>query len=399
MPPKKPREILFDLFRRHYGYTPPLEAVAPVPLELMGSFAEVGGGLTLGLALDRAVHLAFAPRTDGKVELVSTAHVEKQIFTLHQGGSAIASNWIQPIQAVIQQLQKRSAVVRGFSMACHTTIPEELNTQHAAALRVAAALALRRMFPYTLTATGISAPPKADRKGELSPLSASEMIHLAQLCQKAEGNVPGIHGGVSAHLFCLCARPFQAVEFDCQNITIEQAPLIGEISIVLCPMSSQPVSKDEPDKWKQLSLSAARKLGLKSLRSADVPYLKANRARLSEPEFTFARHMAAENQRIIFAMRALNGGDLLQVGELLNQSYNSLRELFDASETDGWIKLAREQPGCIAASIGGVQSPSAFALVMHNQAEKFIAQMASAFAATSGRTLQPIICRTAGGGK
>src|SRR5262245_59782594 len=59
------------LFKRHFGYTPAHVVRAPAWLELVGSATVDARGLSLSVAVDQYVHVASAPRSDGKIELLS----------------------------------------------------------------------------------------------------------------------------------------------------------------------------------------------------------------------------------------------------------------------------------------------------------------------------------------
>src|SRR5688572_28149022 len=102
MPPSHTRaESVQEVFKHHFGYTPPHTVKAPGRLELLGNHADYNDGLVMSVAVDRYIHAAIAPRTDGKIELVSSAFPDAEIFWM----SAIKSNpnarWADYVKGVL----------------------------------------------------------------------------------------------------------------------------------------------------------------------------------------------------------------------------------------------------------------------------------------------------------
>src|SRR5262245_56555360 len=94
------------LFQEKFG-TPPTHTVqAPGRVELLGNHTDYNEGLVLSAAVDRYVFMAAQPRTDGKIELVSSAFTERETFF----AEAIEKNptvpWANHIKGVLLQLRQ-----------------------------------------------------------------------------------------------------------------------------------------------------------------------------------------------------------------------------------------------------------------------------------------------------
>ena len=68
-----------------------------------------------------------------------------------------------------------------------------------------------------------------------------------------------------------------------------------------------------------------------------------------------ARHVIAENARVLKAVAALGNGDLVELGRLIDESHESLRRDFEISsdELDLMAELARQQKGVLGARMMG----------------------------------------------
>ncbi|HEU0037890.1 MAG TPA: galactokinase family protein, partial [Verrucomicrobiae bacterium] len=81
------------VFKKHFGYTPPHVVKAPGRLEVLGNHTDYNDGLVLAVAVDRYILIACGPRTDGKIELVSSAFPEREIFWMSDLKKNPATPW------------------------------------------------------------------------------------------------------------------------------------------------------------------------------------------------------------------------------------------------------------------------------------------------------------------
>ena len=384
------------LFKQHFGHTPVHLVQAPGRLELLGNHTDYNQGLVLALAVDRTITMASAPRTDGRIELVSSAFEAKEEFFAHALTKNPAAPWTNYVKGVLDQLRKRHIHFGGFNAAIHGTIPPGAGMSSSAALEVATALTIRQLSPYTLAATGVTSPPRRDEKGQLPPLAAAEKLQLACLCQAAENQFVGVNCGVLDQVSSLFGKESHAIEIDCQSLAVEHVPMIGDITIVVCNSGvKHELVAGEYNERRQHCESAARSLALKSLRSADPGFLAANKARLTEREYQCAYHIIGEIQRVVFGARALRDGDFAQFGQYMFQSHESSRDFFKNScpELDLLVELARKQPGCLGARLsGGGFGGATINLVERGKAELFLHAMAREYEEKAQRRIEPMLC-------
>ena len=81
------------LFKKHFGHTPAHTVKAPGRLKLLGNHTDYNEGLVMSLAVDKYIFIASAPRSDGKIELVSSAFPEREIFWLSEFKKNPAAPW------------------------------------------------------------------------------------------------------------------------------------------------------------------------------------------------------------------------------------------------------------------------------------------------------------------
>jgi len=314
-----------DLFKQHFGFRPAHVNRAPATLELLGSHAAGNEGLMLTAAVDLYSSVATSPRTDGRIELID-ADRAPEVFWITEPRTHPASPWADTFKAVLRELRRRKVHFSGFNAAIHTEIHRDIHLGEEAAAAVATALAVRRLFPFSLGDSGCTVPPRRDERGHLPPLPAGERVHFARVCADALAAPGQGADGFVRSLTSLDGRRWHLLGHDCRFGSREHHPLLGTALVVCDSGIRAPRPSVASAEILEHCRSAARKLRSKSLRSVDPQSLRAARSGLDDREFACASHVTGEVQRVAAAERALAAEDHRQVGNYLTLSHESLRE-------------------------------------------------------------------------
>lgn len=389
-----------DLFRKRFGVTPPHLVRAPGRLEVLGNHTDYNEGLVMAAAVDRYIFLAAEPRNDGWVELVSTAYPQAERFRIDQLRPNPDARWADYVKGVLDQLRRRGAPLGGFNALIHGTVPPGAGMSSSAALEVATALAVRCLYPFSLSEAGLAPPPQRDARGALPPLSPGERMHFARLCRAAENEFVGMPCGLLDQVSSLFGRAWHVLTIDCRFLTVEALPLTGEALVVCDSGVRHALVAGQYAELRQHCESAARKLGARALRSVALADLKAQRDKLTEREFECALHVVSEIARVVAAERALREGDHAQFGQYLFQSHESSRDFLRNStpELDQLVELSRRHPACLGARLtGGGFGGATIHLVRHHQVEDFVQYISREHERLTGRELRPVICQIVDG--
>ncbi|MCW5554459.1 MAG: hypothetical protein KIS67_20155 [Verrucomicrobiae bacterium] len=388
------------LFKKHFGYTPPHVVKAPGRLEVLGNHTDYNDGLVMSVAVDKYIFIACAPRTDGKVELISSAFPEPEKFWVTEFKSNPTARWADYVKGVLAQLRKRGVHFSGFNAAIHGTIPVGAGMSSSAALEIATALAVRKLYPFSLTETGATVPPKRNERGELPPLPPGERMYFARLCHAAEYDFVGVRCGLLDQISSLYGKAWNIMNIDCRFLSVEHTPLVGQAVIVCNTGVKHSLVGGEYNALRDHCEAAAKKLGAKSLRSVEMKHLQANQAQLAPREFECAHHIVSEIARVVAAERALRADDYRQFGQYLFQSHESSRDSLKNScpELDVLVEVARQHPGCIGARLtGGGFGGATINLVAYHQAESFMEHIAREYAVKTGIKITPQVCQIVDG--
>jgi galactokinase len=180
-----------------------------------------------------------------------------------------------------------------------------------------------------------------------------DRVALARLCSRVEADWAGANTGLLDQLAVLLGQHGQALRIDFRSLEIETVALrLGAWSLATVDSGESHSLATSGYNERRAECERARDLlGLESLRDAQESDLK----RLPEPLDRRVRHVSEENARVDQAVRALQRGDLEQVGLLLFASHASLRDLYDASTdaVEDTVERCRRAGAAGARMMGG----------------------------------------------
>ena len=131
----------------------------------------------------------------------------------------------------------------------------------------------------------------------LPPLEAKERIHLARLCQAAESEFVGVNCGLLDQLSCLFGRAYHVMNIDCRFQSVHHAPVPGEAMVVCDSGVKHQLAASEYNALREHCESAALALAAKSLRSVELPWLKAHRDNLNQRDGQLERVLHRQGVR------------------------------------------------------------------------------------------------------
>jgi galactokinase len=140
--------------------------------------------------------------------------------------------------------------------------------------------------------------------------------------------------------------------------------------------------------------------GVPFLRDATLDDLEKWGHEMAPKSLLRARHVISENLRTVACEKALEKGDLKEVGRLMAEAHRSYSQDFEGScaEADAMVELAQGLPGLIGARLtGGGFGGCTINLVEQGQAKAFAAELGKRYAAKFGIEPQIHICHASDG--
>jgi galactokinase len=209
---------------------------------------------------------------------------------------------------------------------------------------------------------------------------------LALLTQRAENEYVGVPCGIMDQSVSLMAIRGHALLLDCRDLSTKQIPVDfagAGLRLLIIDTRAHHALVDGGYAERRASCeSAAKKLGVVSMRDLTTSELEAKRTLLSDIEYRRARHAVSEIARVLEAVKLLQKKDFLGFGRLLNQSHLSLRDDYNVSctELDLAVETANSHGAIGARMVGGGFGGSAIALIRDQDAGRISQAIEQAFA-------------------
>lgn len=359
----------------------PFFAHAPGRVELLGNHTDYNEGLVLAAAIDRGVTVAGAPLDGGKITLRSLTlehTVETQLPepAKHTG----EDSWANYPLAVVDVFEKEQFPLRGFTMEITSDLPLGAGLSSSAALEVATATLLKKMFNIRI-----------------------EPLQLAKLCRRAENEFVGVNCGLLDQASSALGKKDHAIFLDCRAERVETIPFPDGVALLITHSGvKHALTGGEYNERRARCFEAARILGARALRDVTGAQLEAARQSGELPELVHRRaaHVVGENERVLRGIEFLRSGDVRGFGALMFDSHESSRVNFENStpELDALVAIAREELGVLGSRLtGGGFGGATVSLIERNAAKQIAKSFIEKYREQTGNTCQTYLCEIADG--
>lgn len=362
-----------EFFQKQFGVAPAAVAQAPGRLEFIGNHVDYNKGLVMGVAIDKHISVAVSLRDDDEIRMASAGlnaagTVKLDDVRLQKGPQSFMN---YPI-GVFEMLRKAGMkATRGFNLADASTVPTGAGVSSSAAIELATAYALCKIYDF--------------------PLSKIDIVRTGQ---KAENVFVGMPCGILDQGVSGFGEKDAIVRIDCKTEEFSTLPIpAGTVFWVFNSMVKHALVAGDYAKRHASCMAAAAEIGkydekIRCLADATPSAVEACRSKLSEEDYKRAMHVVSENARVVEMEHALAVGDLSAVGDLLKASHASSRDLFENScpEIDFLVAELSAQPNVYGARLsGGGFGGIAIALASGDFTETQAEKVAAAFEAKFGK--------------
>lgn len=334
---------LENIFTDLFGCSPEVLSEAPGRVNLIGEHIDYSEGFVLPFAIADRTFAAIARNNKGLVRIASQQR-RSEIFTIDikdvTPGSA--GDWERYVLGVIWSL----GIEEGVDILVDGHVPAGAGLSSSAALECSVAVALNLLFSLNLS-----------------------LEELARATQRAENDYVGMPCGIMDQSVSLMASTGSALLLDCRDLSTESVPFdVASASLELLIIDTQAhhALVDGGYARRRASCEAvASTFGIPSMRHLTLEVLESRKSEISEVDYHRARHAVTEIARVLEAVKALKASDFVALGNLLNQSHQSLRDDYTVScpELDVAVDAALAAGALGSRMVGGGFGGSAIALI------------------------------------
>src|SRR5208282_1972760 len=370
------------MHRARFGAEPAV-FVAPGRVNIIGEHTDYAEGFVMPAAINFATLAGISPRTDGKIVVYSENLGEEKTFDASALPAKGSKHWSDYPMGVVSILTGEGHKIPAFSLSIWSDVPLSSGLSSSAALEVATALAV-------LSLVGASYP---------GPV-------LARLCQRAENEFVGANCGIMDQFISVNGKENHALLLDCRDLSYKLAPIPDHVALVIANtmVKHSVAGGDYPTRRREseaaCAVIASHRPGVPFLRDATLEDLDKWGHEMAPKSLLRARHVIGENQRTVAAEKALEKGDMAELGRLMAEAHKSYSQDFEGScvEADAMVELAQDLPGLIGARLtGGGFGGCTINLVEQEHATAFAEALAGRYAAQTGIVPQIHLCHASGG--
>lgn len=370
------QSLVFETFERTFQQTAPLIVRAPGRVNIIGEHTDYNDGFVMPMAIDRAVWIALRPRQDSLVRLWSIDFDDWGEFDL--GQLRKAKGWLEYPKGMAWALQEAGYTLNGWEAVIAGDVPRGSGLSSSAALEMATARAFHEVSGFAW--------------------DAKEMARLGQRC---ENDWVGANTGIMDQLISAAGKKGYALKIDCRSLELEAVALPQNTFIVVMDTMTRHSHTDSGYNERRAQCEeAARHFAVNALRDVSLEQFEAGRAGLSPVVMRRARHVIRENRRTLDAASAMQQADAVRLGQLMNESHDSLRDDFEVSNDalNTMVDIARAQTGCYGARMtGGGFGGCAVALIDRRVADAFVSAVHASYQQASGYDASIYVCEATEG--
>lgn len=307
-----------------------VSACAPGRVELLGNHTDYNEGVVLGAAINRFIRVS-GTKQPRSIRINSTSFGAVQISS-EELRPVQEARWANYVLGVADELRKLNVPVSGFAANITGDLPMGAGLSSSAALELATALFLLKLFSVDLPA-----------------------LEIAKACQRAEHSYVGVNSGLLDQVISMFGHAQEAVFFDSRTEAIRTVSFPSSLALIISESGvKRELAGSEYNVRRSETHAAARAFGVRALRDLKSPQIN-RRPDIPELLRRRALHVVEENERVWRAVELLEAGDAREFGHLMNASHESSRRNFEnsTSELDLLVSIAQRLPGVLGARLTG----------------------------------------------
>lgn len=332
--------MIKEYFKSQFNCDATVVAKAPGRLEFIGNHVDYNQGIVMGVAIENHIKVAVSMRDDDEIHMASEGlhcfgKVKLSEIVL-QDKKQKFMNYPLGVFAMLREAGMKAE--KGFNLADTSTVPTGAGVSSSAAIELATAYALCKLYNF--------------------PLSKIDTVRIGKA---AENKFVGMPCGILDQGVSGFGEKDAIVRIDCKTEEFSTLPLpAGTYFWVFNSGVKHALVAGDYAKRHASCMEAKDILGkynpkITCLADATVSAVEANKSKLSAETFNRALHVVGENQRVLEMEHALAVGDLAAVGDLMKASHMSSRFLFENSckEIDFLVTELSAQKNVYGARLSG----------------------------------------------
>jgi len=326
-------------FQKRFQKKPDHIFFSPGRVNLIGEHIDYNGGKVMPCAISLGTYLAISKNTDKVFRFQCLNFPETAELHLQNSYTKSGKEWFNYPLGILDQILSLGHSVSGLDMLFDGTLPIGAGLSSSASIEVLTAYALDQLFQLNI--------PKID---------------IALLCKKVENEFIGVNCGIMDQFAVTFGEKNKAILLNCDSLEYKLLPFdTGSYSLVIINTNKTRSLADSKynERFAEcgMALKALKKeIDAKNLCDIDTQTFQSYKYLIKDAVLEKrALHVISENFRVKKAAKVLDENKLDEFGQLMYQSHQSLKELYEVSgiELDAIVGFCKDYVGCIGARMTG----------------------------------------------
>ena len=365
-------EFVRSRFLKHFDGKEGSVYASPGRINLIGEHTDYNGGFVFPGAVDKGIMCEIRPNGTDTVMAYSIDMKDRVEFKVNDPKGPSAS-WARYIYGIVQEMRKLGVNVGGFNTAFAGDVPLGAGMSSSAALESCFAFAINDLFGG-------------------GKVSKWDMVLAGQA---TEHNYCGVNCGIMDQFASVFGKAGCLMRLDCRSREFEYFPFnpVGYKLVLLDSVVKHELKGSPYNDRRNSCENVVRHIAAKhpegkfeTLRDCTWEQLDEVRKDVGEEDYTRAKFVLGEKDRVLAVCDALNAGDYETVGKKMYETHAGLSKDYEVSceELDYLNDLAKANGVTGSRIMGGGFGGCTINLVKEELYDKFIADAKEKFAAKYG---------------
>lgn len=346
---------------------------SPGRVNLIGEHTDYNGGFVFPAALTMGTMIALRV-TGGSVLRMKATDLPDIVEIDTEKLDSYKDLWWGNYQAgVCAELKEAGYDIVGCDMLFDDTLPHGGGLSSSAAIEVSTALALATL--------------SNEKNGKAEK---PDMIKMALLGQAAEHNYCGVNCGIMDQFASAMGKENHAIFLDCKNMDYKLIPLeMKGYKLVITNTNKKHSLASSKYNERRGECDTGFALLKEELKEATClgeitreMFEKSKHLIKDEVVKKRVTHVINEDDRVLRSIDALTKGDIELFGQLMNESHDSLRDLYEVTgiELDTLVEEARKVNGVLGSRMTGAGfGGSTVSIVKEDCVDEFIEKVGKGY--------------------
>lgn len=352
------------------------EFFSPGRVNLIGEHTDYNGGHVFPCALSFGTYALARVRDDKKIKMYSKNFENLGVieFDLDSLVYEEAHDWVNYPKGVVKVFKDEGfRIENGFEALFFGNIPNGAGLSSSASIELAASVILKGLFNLDV-----------------------DMLDMVKMSQKAENQFVGVNCGIMDQFAIGMGKESKAVLLDCNTLKYEYAPVeLENASIVIANTNKRRGLADSKYNERRSQCERAlsqlqKKLNINTLGELTIEEFEKNKHLIeNDIDRKRAKHAVYENQRTLEAVKYLKAGEIMEFGQLMNESHVSLRDDYEVTgkELDALVEAAWKEEGTIGSRMTGAGFGGCTVNIVKNESiDSFIKNVGEKYKGETGLT-------------